>query len=103
MGSPALLDSYLATQLTTYFLCYFFFFAFTRPKTKEGTVLSDERWAENITKSCRNAFFRTFNPVNVNYHIPQQHQFIHAGGRSHSYCRLLGFVVFFIYYDLRGD
>jgi uncharacterized membrane protein len=45
---------------------FFFFFAYARPQTKDGTVLSDERWGKNGTQASRNAFYVFFIPTMLN-------------------------------------
>jgi hypothetical protein len=39
------------------FFMFFFFFLYARPKSPQGTIFSDERWAQNLTKACAVAFF----------------------------------------------
>ena len=85
------------------FFMLFFFFAFARPKTKEGTVLSDERWAANVSKSCRNAFFILLIPLMLTITFLRSTNLFLLAVEAIPIAALLGFVAFFVYYDLRGD
>ncbi|MGA2385097.1 MAG: DUF3796 domain-containing protein [Candidatus Bathyarchaeia archaeon] len=85
------------------FFLMFFFFAFARPKTKEGTVLSDERWASNVTKSSRNAFFVLLIPLMLVISIFRNASFFTLAVELIPVATLLSFVGFFVYYDWRGD
>ena len=81
----------------------FFFFAFARPKTKEGTILSDERWAANVTKSCRNAFFVFLIPSILSISFLRNTNVFVLATEVIPVAALLSFVAFFVYYDWRGD
>jgi hypothetical protein len=85
------------------FFMLFFFFAFARPKTKEGTVLSDERWATNVTKSCRNAFFVALIPSMLSVAFLRGTSVFLLAAEAIPIAALLSFVAFFVYYDWRGE
>ena len=85
------------------FFMLFFFFAFARPKTKEGTVLSDERWGANATKSCRNAFFVFLIPSMLIVAFLRSTEIFMLATEVIPVAALLTFVAFFLYYDWRGD
>jgi len=85
------------------FFIFFFFFAFARPKTKEGVVLSDERWAVNVTKACRNAFFVFLIPSMLSVAFLRSTDVFMLVTEAIPTAALLSFVVFFVYYDWRGD
>lgn len=85
------------------FFMLFFFFAFARPKTKEGTVLSDERWGKNVSKACRNAFFVLLIPLMLSIAFLRSTSLFLPAIESIPIAALLGFVAFFVYYDLRGN
>ncbi len=85
------------------FFMLFFFFAFARPKTKQGTVLSDERWATNVTKACRNAFFVLLIPLMISIAFFRSTNYFLLAIEATPIAALLGFAAFFVYYDLRGD
>ena len=85
------------------FFLMFFFFAFARPRTKEGTVLSDERWTANVTKASRNAFFVLLMPLMLSIAFLRSTNFFVLAMELIPVAALLGFVAFFLYYDWRGD
>lgn len=85
------------------FFMLFFFFAFARPKTKEGVVLSDERWAANVTKSCRNAFFVFLIPSMLSVAFLRSTEIFMQAITVIPVAALLTFVAFFVYYDWRGE
>jgi uncharacterized membrane protein len=85
------------------FFMLFFFFAFARPKTKEGVILSDERWAANVTKSCRNAFFVFLIPSMLSVAFLRSTDMFMLATEVIPVAALLTFVVFFVYYDWRGE
>ena len=60
------------------FFMFFFFFAYARPKTKEGTILSDERWGKNVTKASRNAFYVFLIPSGTSHCFSENAGFILA-------------------------
>jgi TRAP-type C4-dicarboxylate transport system permease large subunit len=84
------------------FFMLFFFFAFARPKTKEGKVLSDERWGANVTKACRNAFFVLLIPLMLSVTFLRSANFFMLAMELIPIAALLSFVVFFVWYDWRG-
>jgi hypothetical protein len=85
------------------FFMLFFFFAFARPKTKEGVVLSDERWAANVTKSCRNAFFVFLIPSMLSIAFLKSTNVFMLATEVIPIAALLTFVASFVYYDWRGE
>jgi len=85
------------------FFMLFFFFAFARPKTKEGKVSSDERWATNVTKSCRNAFFVFLIPSMLSIAFLQNTSAFTTATIAIPITALLSFVFSFVYYDWRGE
>jgi uncharacterized membrane protein len=85
------------------FFMLFFFFVFARPKTKEGTILSDERWTMNVTKSCRNAFFVLLIPLMLSVAFLRSTNMFLLATALIPVAGLLAFVAFFAYYDWRGD
>ena len=85
------------------FFMLFFFFAFARPKTKEGKVLSDERWGRNVTKACRNAFFVFLLPSMLSVAFLQSASVFVQIMEAIPVAALLAFVCFFVYYDRRGE
>jgi uncharacterized membrane protein len=85
------------------FFMLFFFFAFARPKTKEGVILSDERWGANVTKSCRNAFFVFLIPSMLSVAFLRSTDFFMLAAQVIPVAAILTFVAFFVYYDWRGE
>ncbi len=85
------------------FFMLFFFFVFARPKTKEGTSLSDERWNVNVTKACRNAFFVFLIPSMLSVAFLSRTNVFTLAFEVIPITALLSFVGFFVYYDWRGD
>jgi hypothetical protein len=85
------------------FFMFFFFFTYAQPSTKEGTILSDERWNINVTKACRNAFFVFLIPsvINVTYLRGEDAYFWVTVAIP--VAALLGFVASFVYYDRKGE
>ncbi len=81
----------------------FFLFLFARPKTKEGTVLSDERWSTNVTKAGRNAFFVFLIPSMLSVAYLTGTNVFMLAFEVIPIAALLSFVAFFIYYDWTGD
>jgi TRAP-type C4-dicarboxylate transport system permease large subunit len=85
------------------FFMLFFFFVFARPKTREGSVLSDERWGTNVTKACRNAFFVLLIPSMISVAFLNGTDVFMLAFEVIPVAALLSFVGFFAYYDWRGD
>jgi hypothetical protein len=85
------------------FFTLFFFFAFARPKTEEGTVFSDERWGANVTKACRNAFFVFLIPSMLAVAFLRSTDIFLLAVEAIPVAALLAFIAFFVYYDWRGD
>jgi uncharacterized membrane protein len=81
----------------------FFFFAFARPTTKEGTILSDERWGKNVTQASRNAFCVFLIPSMLNIAFLRTTDNFLLVSVAIPIAALLSFVVSFVYYDLKGD
>jgi hypothetical protein len=81
----------------------FFFFAYARPTTKEGTILSDERWGKNVTQASRNAFFVFLIPTMFNIAFLRTFDSFFLVSVAIPVAALLSFTVSFVYYDLRGD
>ncbi len=89
-----------------YFYMFFmllFIFAFARPKTKEGVILSDERWGVNVTKACRNAFFVFLIPMVLSVAFLNGNTLFLLTMQAIPVAALLMFVGSFVYYDWRGD
>lgn len=82
---------------------FFFFFAYARPKTQEGTILSDERWGKNATQASRNAFFVFLIPTMLNVAFLRTTDNFLQASAAIPIAALLSFAVSFVYYDLRGD
>ena len=82
---------------------FFFFFAYARPKTKEGTILSDERWGKNVTQASRNAFYVFLIPSMINVAFLRTTDDFLPVSVAIPIAALLSFAVSFVYYDLRGD
>lgn len=82
---------------------FFFFFANARPKTKEGTILSDERWGKNVTQASRNAFYVFLIPTMLNVAFLRTTDNFLLISLGIPIAALLSFAVSFVYYDLRGD
>ncbi len=85
------------------FFMLFFFFALARPKTKEGVVLSDERWGANVTKACRNAFFVFLIPMFLSVAFLESTDGFMLAMQAIPVAALLSFVGSFVYYDWKGD
>ncbi len=81
----------------------FFFFAYARPQTKEGTILSDERWGKNVTQASRNAFYVFLIPTMLNVAFLRTTDNFMLASTAIPIAALLSFAVSFVYYDLRGD
>jgi hypothetical protein len=81
---------------------FFFFFAYAQPKTKYGTVLSDERWGKNVTQACRNAFCVFLIPTILNVAFLRANDNFMLASTVIPITALLSFVVSFAYYDLKG-
>jgi uncharacterized membrane protein len=84
------------------FMC-FFFFAYARPQTKEGAILSDERWGKNVTQASRNAFCVFLIPSMLNVAFLRTTDNFLLVSVAIPIAALLSFVVSFVYYDLKGD
>jgi uncharacterized membrane protein len=82
---------------------FFFFFAYARPQTKEGTILSDERWGKNVTQASRNAFYVFLIPSMLNVAFLRTTNNFLLVSVAIPVAALLSFAMSFIYYDLRGD
>jgi hypothetical protein len=82
---------------------FFFFFAYARPPTKEGSILSDERWNRNLTKACRNAFFVFLMPTVINVAFFRTEDTFLWVTAAIPIAALLGFVASFVYYDAKGE
>ena len=82
---------------------FFFFFAYSRPRTKEGTILSDERWGKNVTQASRNAFYVFLIPTMLNVAFLRTTNNFSLVSLAIPIAALLSFAVSFVYYDLRGD
>jgi uncharacterized membrane protein len=82
---------------------FFFFFAYARPKTKEGAILSDERWAKNVTQASRNAFYVFLIPSMLSVAFLRNSDNFLLASVAIPIAALLSFAVSFVYYDLRGD
>ena len=85
------------------FFMLFFFFLAARPQTKEGTILSDERWSANITKAGRNAFFVLLIPAVLSVAFLSGTDVLLLAFEVIPVAALLSLVVFFMYYDWRGE
>ena len=85
------------------FFMLFFLFAFARPKTKEGVILSDERWATNVTKASRNAFFVLLIPLMLSVAFLRSTNIFVLSTELIPIAALLTLVAFFVYYDWRGE
>jgi TRAP-type C4-dicarboxylate transport system permease large subunit len=85
------------------FFLTFFFFAFARPTRKDGMVLSDERWASNVTKACRNAFFVLLLPLMLIVGFLRSTGYFALAVELVPVAALLSFAGFFVYYDRRGE
>jgi hypothetical protein len=85
------------------FFMLFFFFLFARPKTIDGTVLSDERWGANVTKSGRNAFFVFLISSMLSVAFLNGTNVFVLAFEVIPIAALLSFIAFFVYYDWRGD
>jgi hypothetical protein len=82
---------------------FFFFFTYARPQTKEGTILSDERWTKNLTKASRNAFFVFLIPTMLNVTFFRTADTFLWVTATIPIAALLGFVASFVYYDFKGE
>ena len=82
---------------------FFFFFAYARPSTKEGIILSDERWGKNVTKASRNAFYIFLIPSLLNIAFLRATDNFLLVSLAIPIAALLSFALSFVYYDLRGD
>ena len=82
---------------------FVFFFAYARPQTKEGTILSDERWGKNVTQASRNAFYVFLIPSMLNVAFLRTNDNFLMVSLAIPIAALLSFAVSFVYYDLRGD
>ena len=85
------------------FFMLFFFFAYARPRTKEGAILSDERWGKNVTQASRNAFYVFLIPTMLNVAFLRSTDNFLLVSLVTPIAALLSFAVSFVYYDLRGD
>jgi hypothetical protein len=85
------------------FFMLLFFFVFARPRTKEGTILSDERWGVNMTKACRNAFFVFLIPSMLSVAFLSGTDAFTLAFEVIPVAALLSLVGFFVYYDWKGD
>jgi hypothetical protein len=85
------------------FFMLFFFFLAARPKSKEGLVLSDERWSANLTKACRNAFFVFLIPAMLSVAFLNGTDLFMLAFEVIPVAALLSLVGFFVYYDWKGD
>ncbi len=98
---------FLGFMSGTYYLymafLFFFFFAYARPKTKEGTILSDERWSVNGTRACRNAFFVFLIPTMLSLAFLRTADGFLLVTEAVPIAALLTFAFSFVYYDWRGD
>ncbi|HKM60354.1 MAG TPA: hypothetical protein VJY36_05725 [Candidatus Bathyarchaeia archaeon] len=65
--------------------------------------MSDERWGENVTKSCRNAFFVFLIPSMLSVAFLRSTDIFTLATEVIPIAALLSFVGFFVYYDWRGD
>jgi len=81
---------------------FFFFFAYARPKTKEGTILSDERWGKNVTQASRKAFYVFLIPSMLNVAFLRTTDNFLLSSTAIPIAALLSFAVSFVYYDLKG-
>ncbi len=81
---------------------FFFFFAYAQPKTKDGTVLSDERWGKNVTHASRNAFYVFLIPTMLNVAFLRTNSNFMLASTVIPVAALLCFAVSFVYYDLKG-
>ena len=82
---------------------FFFFFAYARPKTKEGTILSDERWGKNVTQASRNAFYVLLIPFMLNIAFLRDNSYFLMFSLGIPIAALVSFAMSFVYYDLKGD
>jgi TRAP-type C4-dicarboxylate transport system permease large subunit len=82
---------------------FFFFFAYARPKTEGGKILSDERWAKNVTKASRNAFYVFLLPSILTIAFLRTQDLFLPVSEAIPIAALLSFAVCFVYYDLKGD
>lgn len=82
---------------------FFFFFAYAKPKTKEGTILSDERWSVNATRACRNAFIVFLVPTMISLAYLRTTDNFLLVAEAIPVAALLTFAFSFVYYDWRGD
>lgn len=85
------------------FFMLFFLFAFARPKTREGEILSDERWGVNVTRACRNAFFVFLIPSMLSVAFLNSTEAFMLAFKVIPVAALLSLVGFFVYYDWKGD
>ena len=81
---------------------FFFFFVNAQPKTKDGTVLSDERWGKNVTQASRNAFYVYLIPTMLNVAFLRTDSNFMLASTVLPIAALLCFAVSFVYYDLKG-
>jgi len=82
---------------------FFFFLAYARPTTKEGTILSDERWGKNVTQASRNAFYVFLIPTMLNIAFLRDSDNFLMFSVAIPIAALLSFAASFVYYDLKGD
>jgi hypothetical protein len=85
------------------FFMLLFFFVFARPKTREGIVLSDERWGVNFAKACRNAFFVFLIPAVLSVAFLNGTAIFMLSFQVIPVAALLSLVGFFAYYDWKGE
>ena len=85
------------------FFMFFCFFAYARPPTKEGSILSDERWNKNLTKASRNAFFVFLIPTMINVAFFRAENSFLWVTAAIPIAALLGLAASFVYYDVKGE
>jgi hypothetical protein len=81
----------------------FFFFVAARPTNQQGEILSDERWAANLTKAAATAFFVFLVPNMFNVAFLQATNYFDTVSAAAPVAALMVLFTSFYYYDRRGD
>ena len=81
----------------------FFFFVAARPPSHKGEILSDERWATNLTKAAATAFFVFLIPSMLNIAFLKNADFFPTVSAAIPPTALMTLFLSFYYFDKKGD